>query len=146
MVMRARDTEAASAIGPFGCPHDVLGHAFAGENGRVAAMRGVCAFLATGAVRRNRREDRRHVLHAFQKAHVVIPLVLNLEGLRAARDGMSRKLIKVCGPMRIHRPIGFEVAADPLQEFRATFVCGQLDRVMNATEPDAFLHQPAEQL
>src|SRR3954471_9706472 len=75
---------------------------------------------------------------------MIIPFIANLERLHAARDWMFRELLEICVPMRVHRPISLEVAADPFQKFRPAFVLRQLDRIMDAAESHALIHEIAQ--
>ena len=69
--------------------------------------------------RRQVGQDWRHALHPFAESHVVIPFVVNFKRRDAPRDRVIGQLGKLGGPVRVDRPVGFEIAADPVQEFIA---------------------------
>ena len=142
--MTAGKAKAAAAVGPLKGPRHVLliarRHAFA--HVLVAAVRAVTAphrFL-----RRHVREDGRHALHAGRKAHVKIPLVVGLERLHAAGDGVFGQLFEIRHPMRVHGPMGLKAAALPRDEFLVALVGGGLHGVVDGEETDALLHHAAE--
>ena len=107
-------------------------------------MRSVLAARRVG--RRHRGENRRHSLHPLAKAQVEIPFVPDLERLHAARDGVVGQFLEIGVPMRIHRPVDFKSAADPVEEFFFTAFFRWLRSVMEADESDALVHQAAHRL
>jgi len=73
VVVPAGEAEAATAIGALVCPAEMLGHTHSRADVRVVAMSAIRSL--TGAVRRDRGEDRRDVLHLRAETHVVVPFV-----------------------------------------------------------------------
>src|SRR5437667_7756380 len=103
MVVRAGEAEAAPALRTLNGPHDVFRFAFVLLHFGVAPMSLVGPWPAARAVRWNSGENRRHVLHVLRETHVIIPLVVDFEGLHSARDGMVGKGGKIRVPMRVDR-------------------------------------------
>ena len=66
---------------------------------------------------RQSREDRGHTLHAFGKTHVVVPFVLGGIGLHTPGDRVTFGEVGIFQlPVRVHRPVHLEVAANPVKE------------------------------
>ena len=103
-------------------------------------------FAVHGALGRNGGQNGRNPLHVIAESHVKIPLIMNREGLHAARDRMMRKLFILGSPGRVHRPIDLKSAAYPIEKFFFAFLFGRLDGVMNANQTDAFVHQLSDGL
>src|SRR5882672_6087594 len=61
--------------------------------------------------------------------------------MNAVGGGMLRKLAEVGVPSRVHRPVGFEVPADPFDQFWAAVVFGNFNGVVNAPQPHALVHE-----
>src|SRR5687767_15891680 len=59
---------------------------------------------------------------------------------------MVRQILEIRVPMRVDGPVGLEVAADPIEKLGAAFVLGNLNRIMDAAEANAFLHEGTEKL
>jgi len=84
--MAAGEPETSSAVGSFIDPGDVFGHAHAGADVFIAAVGPVFAFSC--GVGRNGGKDGSNVGHVFDEAHMIVPLVLDLEGFDASGHGM----------------------------------------------------------
>src|SRR5690349_10271107 len=123
--MRAGKTKTPPAVGPVVRPRDILRHALARADILVAAVR-VVGTLAR-AFGRHGAEERRDM--AVLKTHVIIPFIVNFEGLDAARDRMFGDLLEVRLPRWIDRPKRLKIAADPVQKFRAAFLGRNFDSV-----------------
>ncbi len=87
------------------------------------------------------REDRRYAFHLGPKPHVVVPFVVDLERLDAIGNRVLGQLAEIAIPVRIDRPIGFEVAADPIQEASPRRPLRDFDGVVNTNNTDAFFGQ-----
>ena len=138
--MSAGEAKPSAAIGSLKRPGHMLGvtcrHAL--SDSRIAAVSTVTAlhgFLG-GHVGKNRR----HALHPRRKAHMKIPLIIRLEGLNSLCDGVLWELREIGGPVRVHRPMCFETAALPRDEFLITLVGGGLHGVVNGEETDTLVH------
>ncbi len=125
-------------------PHHVLGFLalkHRSPHSRVAFVGAVFAFegFRSGQV----AEDGGDALHVFAEAHVVIPLVADLELADAAADrvlgGLERGV-----PMRIDGPIGFKVAADEVEEGVSRVTLGDFHAVVDATDACAGIGDLAE--
>src|SRR6476660_7703453 len=75
-----------------------------------------------------------------------IPLIVDREGLHSMSDGMLRQLLKLCIPMRVHRPIDLESPANPIEKFLLALLFGRLSCVMDAGQPYALFHERIELL
>ncbi len=84
--MAAGESETSSAVGPFIDPGDVFGHAQAGADILIAAVGSV--FASSGFVGRYGGKDGSNVVHIFDEAHMIVPLVFDLEGFDAAGHGV----------------------------------------------------------
>src|SRR5690242_17131849 len=115
MIMRPGKTEPAATISPLANPHHMLGLAHVFLNLGIAPVRVVGSWPAAGAVRRPRRQNRRHPFHPFPKAHVVVPFVPDLKRMNSARDLVPGQLLKVRHPNRVDRPVGLEITASPIE-------------------------------
>src|SRR5262249_25714117 len=73
-------------------------------------------------------------LHVLDKAHVIIPLVVDGEGLDAARDLVPGEILELRRPPRVDRPERLEVAAHPSQIVLALFALVDLDAVVDGHE------------
>ena len=137
----AGEAEATSAIGAFTRPGDMLEIALRhrGANGGVAAVGAIAT--THGALGRHGAENGSHPLQLVPKAHVEIPLIVDLEGLHATGDRMGRQLFEISNPVRIHRPMGLEIASDPFEEIIPGLALGNLHGVVDTGQPDAFLHK-----
>ena len=141
MEVSAGEAEGASAVLALGCPGDVLRNAL-GDGFSDVLVAAVCAVgSAHRALGSDGCQDRGDPFHLLAKPHVEVPLVVDREGLDAARDGMIGKLLEVGVPVGIDGPVRLEVAAEPVDEAIADVPFGHLDRVMDADEPDALFHQ-----
>src|SRR3954462_3069192 len=141
MIMAASKTKAASAVLTFRRPHDGLGFAFGNRftDAWIAAVRAVGA--VESFFRRNGAENWSDAGHALAKAHVIVPFVLDCKWLHAASDGMLRQRFEIGGPSRIHRPIDFKVAANPIEKCITGRTFWDLDCIMATPETNAFLHE-----
>jgi hypothetical protein len=70
---------------------------------------------------------------------VVVPLIVDAEGLHAAGDRVLGQVLEVGGPVRVDRPVGLEVSADGLEERIALAALGHLDGVVDRADADALL-------
>ena len=68
------------------------------------------------------------------------------ERLYPTRDGVLRQWLELREPSRVHRPVGLETAAHPIQELLFTRRLRRFHGVMKADQPDALLHQLPDRL
>ena len=139
MEVAAGEAEAATAAVALARPRDMLREASARTDMGVVAVWTILALQGRG--RRDGREERGHSLHVRTKAHVVVPLVIDGEGLDAARDWMIWQGLELGRPVRVDGPPGLEVTARPLEHVVAWLTLGHLDRVVDADQSDALVHQ-----
>src|SRR4051812_18359049 len=144
--MRAGETKTAAASAILGRPHDHLRFAF--RDGFPD-----CGIAAVGSVRstqsvrrRNRTQNRRDVPHALAEFHVVVPFVVDFEGVNAARDRMIWQSLEIRGPSGIHRPVGQKVTTNPFEKSVAGRALGHFDRVMSAAETNSFFNELVDNL
>jgi len=71
---------------------------------------------------------------ALLETHVIVPFIVNFEGLDTARNWMFGNLLEIRLPRGIDRPKRLEIPADPVQKLRAAFLCRNFHRIMNARE------------
>ena len=114
MEMASGVTESSAAVGVLGGPSHMLG-LFSGNR---AANVWVSTVGSIGTVHRalgcDRREDRRDALHVLPKSHVKVPFVSGFKRFNSPGDRMLRKLVELRTPVRIDRPMGFEITTQPL--------------------------------
>src|SRR5690606_32089361 len=94
----------------FVSPHDVLG--FLALEDRLADVGVACTRVVGTAqtfFRWKIREDRGDALHVVTEAHVIVPLVSDVEVVDPASHGMLGKFERGV-PVRIDRPVQLEVA------------------------------------
>src|SRR5262249_1654546 len=92
------------------------------------------------AVWRDGFQDRGHVFRFRRKADVEVPLILNLEWLDAASDGVLRQALEVGFPVRIDGETGLVIAAQPRQDVIALGF-RILDGIVQVHEANALAHQ-----
>ncbi len=133
----AREAEAAMAIGPFVGPGDMLGLA-TGDGGADLGVTAVGAVFALEGSRAGQvGQNGGDALKVFPKAHVVIPFVVDREGMNATGDWMVGEVFEVGRPVGIDRPMGLEIAANPFEEMIPGRLSGDFDGVMDADQTDA---------
>ena len=141
MPMAPGEAEPAATVGPFDRPGHVL--RFLPFEHRGTHMRIVLVRPFRALQRRRRRQgrqDRDDALHAVAELHVVIPLVVRLEGTHATGDGMPGKRFGLQQPVRIDRPVDFEVPARPVQELLPGRGLLDFNRVVHEDQAHATLH------
>src|ERR1043165_2138485 len=133
--MTARKTSAPAAAGTLRGPGHHHRLARFGPHIRIA-------FVRTVGPRQTVRwrcgyQDRSDPFHVFPEAHVVIPLIAEVERLDAARDGVVGNGAEMRLKYRVHRIIQLEVAADPVEHLLMPLLGGRLDAVMIEHQPGA---------
>ena len=89
-------------------------------HGGIALMRSVgTAHRAFGG---HRRQDGRHPFHLFAESYVKIPFIIDVERLHSARNRMMWQGLEISRPVRIHRPVHFKGATDPVQPLFLSFL------------------------
>src|SRR4051794_17620875 len=138
-------SEASSAILTLACPGNDLWFAFfhGFSRRRITFMRAV--FAIHRAPRRDSAENRCNRLR-LRKANMEIPFIMRSERFHTSRDWMLRQTFKIGIPGRVDGPIHFESSADPIEEFVLALFLGGFSRVMEANQPNAFLHERAKLL
>ena len=112
-------------------------------NGGIAATRAVRTLQCLG--QRHVGEDRGHALEILHEAHVIVPLVVDAEGLHTVPYWMLLCL-KVWGPVRVHRPIEITETAHPLEELVARVALDRLGGPVDHHHADALFHKRIELL
>src|SRR5688500_13318717 len=134
VVMSAGEAKSPSAIFAFRCPHPMLRSAAFDRlaHGWVATVRAVVAgsrlfWTSIG-------QDRRHTFHSLTETHMVVPLVIDPKWVYTACDRVQGQRLEVRVPMRVHRPMRFEIAADPFEKGVAGGSFWYFHRIMRATK------------
>ena len=81
-----------------------------------------------------RRKNRGHPLHLWCEAHVIIPLIILNEGSTSPGDRVLRQLLDGCHPVRVDRPMRFEISPHPLEHDLSGLSLGNLHSVMQADQ------------
>ena len=107
-------------------------------------MRAVAA--VEGAQRGHHAEDRRDPLAIRREAHVVIPLIVDGEGLHAPGYRMHWQRFELRRPRRVHAPEHFEIPPGPIEHGKARVPDRDLDPVVGGTNSHALGRQLIHQL
>src|SRR4051812_29414343 len=114
MEVPARKSKSSAAIGPLDGPHHVLWLSFVLLNFRISTVGIECARPPARVLGRQRSQNRFYVLHAFRKAHMIIPLIIDFERHYATSDRVLRQRFEISRPGWIHRVIRLKITANPI--------------------------------
>ena len=139
VIVVAGEAEAAAAVGANVGPGDML--CLAGlhliQDGVIPVMRfGFFAIPAAsdGFHIGQGRQHRRDPLHVLNEAHVIVPLVVDLERLDAARGFMLGNFLDLGGPVGVDRPERLEIASHPFEVGVALHALVDFDAVVDGHE------------
>ncbi len=148
MVVSAGKTESAPlsiVFAPLVNPRDVLGFLaleYRLANMRIVAVGAVSAFERVGAGHGGK--NRSHPLHVLPKTHMVIPLVVYCKRPDPRAYGVIGQNLEFGRPMRIDRPVGFEVTTYPLEEMVSGSALRDLHPVVQAGQANSAFHDLVE--